>query len=53
MKLQKYVYHQRLHIVTKVRHSDFLVHELSAHNRSENVLDLSVLYCMDFVNETV
>ena len=47
------MYHQRLHIVTKVRYSGFLVHELSTHNITKMFFDLSVIYCMEFLNETL
>ena len=53
MKLHKYVYHQRLHIVNKVCHSDSLQF-LSCLPiiGLKNGFDLAVLYCMDNLNET-
>ena len=53
MKLHRYVDHQRLHIVTKDRHSYFPDCELSTLDWSENwFLACSFFYYMEYLNET-
>lgn len=51
MKLYKFVYRLKVHIVTTNHHTDLPVPEISTLVRSENVFDLLYLYYIEHLYE--